>query len=188
MLVICFISQWMKRSKHWLFVLPPKKTLIWRRHCSIGQSCCSIEWFLESSRAWSFLTWALIRLTNQKQQGVGVRSIKKSNRSISNRFCFGRAFSFQGHRKIGLSWDGWQIRWISSDSIMSGSFIFPGTHRNTSAKMTENMAAGLKQERQKKHTQLSYKYVLPLLRKFQFKTPLTIETPYLLFGISSIPP
>lgn len=33
---------------------------------------------------------------------------------------------------------------------MSGSFIFPGTHRNTSAKMTENMAAGLKQERQKK--------------------------------------
>ena len=71
---------------------------------------------------------------------------------------------------------------------MSGSFIFPGTHRNTSAKMAENMAAGLKQERQKKQTQLSYMYVLPLLRKFQFKTPLTIETPYLLFGISSIPP
>ena len=54
--------------------------------------------------------------------------------------------------------------------------------------MAENMAVGLKQERQKKQTQLSYMYVLPLLRKFQFKTPLTIETPYLLFGISSIPP
>ena len=27
MLVICFISQWMKRSKHGLFVFPPKKTL-----------------------------------------------------------------------------------------------------------------------------------------------------------------
>ena len=36
--VICFISRWMKRSKHGLFVFPPKKTLIWRRHCSIGQS------------------------------------------------------------------------------------------------------------------------------------------------------
>ena len=42
MFVICFISQWMKRTKHGLFVFPPKKTLIWRRHCSIGQSCCSM--------------------------------------------------------------------------------------------------------------------------------------------------
>ena len=54
----------MKRSKHGLFVFPPKKTLIWRRHCSIGQSCCSmtskrsIDWFLESSRAWSVFTRA----------------------------------------------------------------------------------------------------------------------------------
>ena len=45
----------MKRSKHGLFVFPPKKTLIWRRHCSIGQSCCSMtskrssNLFLESS-------------------------------------------------------------------------------------------------------------------------------------------
>ena len=60
MFVICFISQWIKRSNHGLFVFPPKKTLIWRSHCSIGQSCCSmtskqsIDWFLESSRAWSF--------------------------------------------------------------------------------------------------------------------------------------
>ena len=36
MFVTCFISQWMKRSKHGLFVFPPKKTLIWRRHCSIS--------------------------------------------------------------------------------------------------------------------------------------------------------
>ena len=62
--VICFISKWMKRSKHWLFVFPPEKTLIWRWHCLIGQSCCSmtskqsIDWFLESSRAWSFFTRA----------------------------------------------------------------------------------------------------------------------------------
>ena len=25
---ICFISQWMKRSKHGLFIFPPRKTLI----------------------------------------------------------------------------------------------------------------------------------------------------------------
>ena len=36
MFVICFISQCMKRSKHGLLVFPPKKTLIWRRHCSIS--------------------------------------------------------------------------------------------------------------------------------------------------------
>ena len=37
-----------------------RKPMIWRRHCSIGQSCCSmtskrIDWFLESSRAWFFV-------------------------------------------------------------------------------------------------------------------------------------
>ena len=52
------------RSKHGLFVFPPKKTLIWRRRCSIGQSCCSMtsnrsfDWFLESSRTWSLFTRA----------------------------------------------------------------------------------------------------------------------------------
>ena len=49
-------------SKHGLFVFPPKKTVVWRRSCSIGQSCCSVTskqsigWFLESSLAWSFFT------------------------------------------------------------------------------------------------------------------------------------
>ena len=53
MIVICFISQWVKRSKHSLSVFPLKKTLICRRHCSISQSCCSmtskrnIGWFLK---------------------------------------------------------------------------------------------------------------------------------------------
>ena len=62
--VICFISQWMKGSKHDLFVFPPKKTLIWRGHCPISQSCWSmtsnrsIDWFPESSWAWSFFTQA----------------------------------------------------------------------------------------------------------------------------------
>ena len=55
-----FYRQIMKRSKHGLFVFPPKRTLIWRRHCSIDQSCCSmtskrsIGWSLESSQARSF--------------------------------------------------------------------------------------------------------------------------------------
>ena len=50
----------MIRSKHGLFVFPLKKTLIWRRHCSIGQSWCSmtskrrIVWFLESSSVMKF--------------------------------------------------------------------------------------------------------------------------------------
>ena len=35
--------------------------------------------------------------------------------------------------------------------------------------MAVNMAAGLTLERNKNHTQLSYMYVLPLLRKFQFR-------------------
>ena len=46
-------------APHGLFVFPPKKTLMRRRHCSISQSCCSMAskrsidwflWFLESSR------------------------------------------------------------------------------------------------------------------------------------------
>ena len=53
-----------KEIKHGLFVFLPKKTIIWRRHCSISQSCCSmrskrsIDWFLESPRAWSFFARA----------------------------------------------------------------------------------------------------------------------------------
>ena len=55
MFVICFITQWMKVFKTWPLCFPAKETLIWRRHCSIGQSCCSmtsklsIGRFLESS-------------------------------------------------------------------------------------------------------------------------------------------
>ena len=46
----------MKRTKHGFFVFPPKKTLIWRRHCSIDQSCYSMtsKRFLESSSDMKF--------------------------------------------------------------------------------------------------------------------------------------
>ena len=82
----------MERSKHGLFVFSPKKILIRRRHCSIGQSCCSmtskrsIGWFLESSRAWNF---SPERSLNQpKPTHVCIRSINQSNRSISVRLLF----------------------------------------------------------------------------------------------------
>ena len=72
MFVICFISQeWMKRWKHGPSVFPQKKTSVWRRHCSIGQSCCSltskrsIDWFLQSSSGMKFFHPS-VRLTNQK--------------------------------------------------------------------------------------------------------------------------
>ena len=87
----------MKRSKHGLFVFPPKKTLIWRRHCSIGQSCCSMTskrsngWFLEvlgheissSERSLnqSKTTRVCIRSTNQSNRSISVRLLWYENRS-----------------------------------------------------------------------------------------------------------
>ena len=80
----------MKRSKHGLFVFPPKKTLIWRRHCSIGQSCCSmtskrsIDCFLESPSGMKFFSRE--RSLNQpKASRVCICSINQSNRPISVR-------------------------------------------------------------------------------------------------------
>ena len=77
---ICFTSQQMKRSKHGLFVFPPKKTLIWRRHCSIGQSCCSMT----SKRSIDFQKV----LGKPRATRVCIRSINQSNRSISVRLLF----------------------------------------------------------------------------------------------------
>ena len=98
-----------KTSKHGLFVFSPKKTLIWRRHCSITQSCCSmtskrsIDWFLESSREWSFFHPS-VRLTNQKP--CAFVSVRLTNQialfSFVCCFCFVSSFSFQGHTKIAL--------------------------------------------------------------------------------------
>ena len=76
-----------KRSKHGLYVFLPKKTLIWRGHCLIGQSCCSrtsrwsINWYLESSQEWSFFTKH--SLNQPKAMCVCIRSINQSNCSIS---------------------------------------------------------------------------------------------------------
>ena len=105
MFVICFTSQWMERTKHGFFVFPPKKTLIWRRHCSIDQSCCSMtsKQFLESSSGMKFV-YPSARLANQKP-GAFV-SVSYTNQialfPFLCCFCSVRAFSFQGHTKIAL--------------------------------------------------------------------------------------
>ena len=114
MFVICFISQWMKRSKRGLFVFPPKRTLIWRTHRSTGQSCSSVTskrsngWFLESSQAWSFLPERSFNQT--KATHVCIRSINQSNRSIAVRLLF----LFCTRVFISRSYENRSIRrWIS---------------------------------------------------------------------------
>ena len=107
MFVNSFIRQWMKRSKHELFVFPPKKTLIWRRHCSICQFCCSmtskrrVDWFVQSSSGMKFFHLS-VRLRNQKP--LAFVSVRQTNQvapfPLVCCFCFVRAFSFQGHTKI----------------------------------------------------------------------------------------
>ena len=77
----------MKGTKHGLVIFPPKKTLIWRRHCLIDQSCCSMtsKRFLESSSGMKFFQPSDL-LTNQRC--VCIRSINQSNRFISARLLF----------------------------------------------------------------------------------------------------
>ena len=61
-----------EKIKIWT-LFPPKKTLIWRMHCSIGQSCCrmtskrGIDWFLSKA------TRVCIRSTNQSNHSISVR-------------------------------------------------------------------------------------------------------------------
>ena len=86
--VICFISQWMKRIKHGLFVFPPKKTPTWRRYCSIGQTCCSmtlkrsIGWYRQSSSGHEVFS-PKSSLNLPKATRVCTRLINQSKRSIS---------------------------------------------------------------------------------------------------------
>ena len=109
--VICFISQWMKRSKHGLFVFPPKKTLIWRRHRSIDQSCCSMtSKYRLISRKFSGMKFFHLsfRLTNQKPRAfVSVLSFVCC-------FSFVCSFSFQGHTKVALFKGDFQFCWHCS--------------------------------------------------------------------------
>ena len=95
------------KIKHRLLVFLPKKISVWRRHCSIGQSCCgmtskqSIDWFLESSSGMKFFQ-SSVCLTNQNSRAFV--SVRQTNQialfSLVCCFCFVRAFSLQSHTKI----------------------------------------------------------------------------------------
>ena len=95
-----------EKIKTWPLRFPAKETLIWRRHCSIGQSCCSMtsKKFLESSSGMKFV-YPSVRLANQNP-GAFV-SVSYTNQialfPFVCCFCFVRAFSFQDHTKIALT-------------------------------------------------------------------------------------
>ena len=98
---------------------PAKETLIWRRHCSIGQSCCSMtsKQFLESSSGMKFV-YPRVRLANQNP-GAFV-SVSYTNQialfPFVCCFCFVRAFSFQGQTKIALYLHEKRLLVLPSDS------------------------------------------------------------------------
>ena len=131
----------MKRSKHGLFVFPPKRTLIRRRHCSISQSCRSMtsKRFLESSSGMKFFQPSF-RLTNQKRRAFV--SVRQTNQialfPFVCCFCFVRTISFQGHTKIALSlrenaWPRltWNV-WESGYGFLGGKHThrkLPGIHQ-----------------------------------------------------------
>ena len=128
-----------EKSKLGLLDFLLKKTLIWRKHCSIGRSCCnmtskqSIDWVLESSRAWIFFPER--SLNQPKATRVSVRSIDQSNRSISVHLLFlfcSRAFisrSFENRSIVALffvysEYLKWPSRFLTRSKILDvASFL-----------------------------------------------------------------
>ena len=89
----CLFCQPMdEKIKTWTLHFLPRKTLIWRRHCSTGQSRCSmtsnrsIDWFLESSSGMKFFRSAEPPINLPKATRVCICSINQSSRSISRSF------------------------------------------------------------------------------------------------------
>ena len=97
----------MKRTKHGLFVFPPKKTLIWRGHFFYWPILLQYDVKAISRKFFGHEVFSAERSLNQpKARCVCIRSINQSNRFISVRLLFlffVRAFSFQGHTKIALT-------------------------------------------------------------------------------------
>ena len=123
-----------EKIKTWPLCFPAKETLIWRRHCSIGQSCCSMtsKKFLESSSGMKFV-YPRVRLANQNP-GAFV-SVSYTNQialfPFVCCFCFVRAFSFQGHTKIALII---KIQQLESRAYMDGMPSY--THHNIQFSLT----------------------------------------------------
>ena len=100
-----FYQQMDEKDKTWTLRFPPKKTLIWRRHCSIDQSCCSMtsKRFLESSSGMKFIQPS-VHLTNQARC-ICIHSINQSNGFISVRLLFlfcSRVFISRSYEIIAL--------------------------------------------------------------------------------------
>ena len=100
-------AQWMKRSKHDLFVFPPKKI----KSCCSMTSKRSIGWFLEILGHEVLSLISSVRLKNQsKATQVCIRSINQSNRSISvhlfflccSRVFFSRSYENRSSRSFFL--------------------------------------------------------------------------------------
>ena len=74
-----------EKIKTWTLRFPAEETLIWRMHCSIGQSCCSMPNYRWISRKFfGHEVFSPERLLNQPNPTrVCIRSINQSNRSIS---------------------------------------------------------------------------------------------------------
>ena len=89
MFIICFASQWMKRSKLGLFVFPPKKTVIHMEKALfdwtiILQYEVKAKYRLNSRKFLGIKLFSPERSLNQpKATLVCIRSINQSNRSIS---------------------------------------------------------------------------------------------------------
>ena len=121
MLVICFISQWMNRSKHGLFVFPPKKTLTWKgivrldNHVAVSrQSEVSVD-FLKVLGNEVFLPERSLNQLNTAF--VCICSINQSNRSISVRLLFlfwSRVFISRSYEnrsiREGLELEAWVLQ------------------------------------------------------------------------------
>ena len=119
-----------EKIKTWPLRFPTKETLIWRRHCSTGQSCCSmtskrsIGWFLVIGHK----VFSPERSPNQpKAKRVCIRSINQSNRSIFVcllfLFCSGVFISgsYENHSDFGRkslsNWSYWATMGMSSSYL-----------------------------------------------------------------------
>ena len=86
--VICFINQWMKRSKHGLFVFSPNKNPNMEKalfNWPIVLQCDVKAKYRSISKKFSGMKFfhPSVRLTNQQPRAFVIRSIKQSNRHIS---------------------------------------------------------------------------------------------------------
>ena len=90
--VICFIRQWMKRSKHGLFVFPPKNPNMEKALFDwpiVLQYDVKAKYRLISRKFFGHEVFSPERSLNQPEvTHVSVRSINQSNRSISFRLLF----------------------------------------------------------------------------------------------------